>query len=123
MADSTGAFEALEMQLDQFPKGSLASQASFRLVNLLYEHARSEFVRGNYDRVVEEVEQLLKRTTNRTLVQRARFLLGEAYERLEDYHGAYRQYKAIIDTDRGASGRIVERARQKINAFHDSGLL
>jgi tetratricopeptide (TPR) repeat protein len=123
LADSTGALTALEMQLDRFPKGPLSGQAKFRLENLLYEHAQSEFVRGNYDTVIEEIGRLLERTTNRTLLQRARFLLGETYERLEDYQGAYQQYKAIIDTDRGASGRIVERARQKITAFQDSGLL
>jgi tetratricopeptide (TPR) repeat protein len=123
LADSAGALDALEAQLEHFPRGSLAMQARFREENLLYEHANSEFQRGNYDAVVEEIQKLLEKTTNNTLVQRARFLLGEAYERLEDYHAAYEQYQAIIEKDRGASGRIVERARQKINAFKDSGLL
>lgn len=123
LSDSTGARRALDAQLEHFPRGPLAMQARFRLENLMYEHANSEFVRGNYNAVVEEIQALLERTTNNTLVQRARFLLGEAYERLEDYQAAYEQYQAIIEKDRGASGRIVERARQKINAFRDSGLL
>ena len=40
-----------------------------------------------------------------------------------DYAKAYEQYKTIIMEDRGASGRIVERARAKIEAFRDAGLL
>ena len=77
----------------------------------------------HYDKVVEGINALLARATNVSLVQRARFLLGEAYEHLEDYPSAYDQYKTIIEQDRGASGRIVERAREKINALRDSGLL
>jgi tetratricopeptide (TPR) repeat protein len=123
MSDSARAVEVLEQQLELFPRGPLAGRASWKLVNLLYEHAQSEFARGNYDIVVEETTTLLKRTTNKSLVQKARFLLGEAYERMGEYQSAYEQYRAIIDEDRGASGRIVERARDKINAFRDSGLL
>jgi len=123
VGDSSGALRALENLLERFPKGKLAGRAEFKLVNLLYEHARTEFDRGNYNLVVEEISLLLERSSNVSLVQRARFLLGEAYEHLEDYPNAYDQYKTIIDQDRGASGRIVERARDKINALRDSGLL
>ena len=123
LGDSTNAVNALEQLLDRFPKGSLSGRARWKLVNLLYEHARTEFTRGNYQTVVKEIKTLLTRTSNNSLVQRARFLLGEAYERMADYPRAYEQYKTIIDKDRGASGRIVERARQKIEALRESGLL
>jgi tetratricopeptide (TPR) repeat protein len=123
LGDSARALATLDRLVKRFPAGSQASEAQWKLVNLLYEHAASEFSRGNYEVVVEEIRTLLTRTTNVSLLQRARFLLGEAYERLEDYPSAYEQYKTIIDQDRGASGRIVERARQKINALRDSGLL
>ncbi len=123
LGDSTGALQALDELLDRFPKGRLAGRARWELVNLMYEHASAEFARGNYEAVVEEINTLLERTTNVSLLQRARFILGEAYERLEDYPNAYEQYKTIIEQDSGASGRIIERARQKINALRDSGLL
>jgi tetratricopeptide (TPR) repeat protein len=123
LGDSAGALQALDDLLNRFPKGKMAGRAHWKLVNLLYEHAKAEFARGNYEIVVEEINTLLKRATNVSLVQRARFMLGEAYERLEDYASAYDQYRTIIDQDRGASGRIVERARQKIDALRDSGLL
>lgn len=123
LGDSVQAGEALDNLLERFPKGRMAGRAEWKLVNLLYEHAQSEYARGDYERVVEGINTLLTRATNTSLVQRARFLLGEAYERLEDYPSAYDQYKTIIEQDRGASGRIVERAHEKINALRDSGLL
>lgn len=123
LGDSTRAIATLDRLVERFPAGKLSGEAQWKLVNLLHDHAASEFSRGNYQVVVEEIRTLLTRTTNVSLVQRARFLLGEAYERLEDYPSAYEQYKTIIDQDRGASGRIVDKARQKIDALRDSGLL
>ncbi|MFQ5510540.1 MAG: tetratricopeptide repeat protein [Candidatus Krumholzibacteriia bacterium] len=123
MADSTEAIAALEEELSRYPKGVLSGRARYKLINLLYASAQAEFGRGNYETVVEQTTALLERTDNRSFVQRARFLLGEAYERMGDYENAYAQYKAIIDKDRGASGRIVEKAREKITAFRDSGLI
>ena len=98
-------------------------QAEWKLVNLLYERARSEFDRGNYEAAQDVLTDLLERTDNVSLVQRARFVLGESYERMGDYGEAYEQYKAIIREDLGASGRIVERARARIDAFRDAGLI
>jgi tetratricopeptide (TPR) repeat protein len=123
LGDSAAAIEALERQVESFTRGALSSRARWKLVNLLYGRAGSEFARGNYETVVEQVNELLGRTENLTLIQRARFLLGEAYERLGEYREAYNQYKAIIQEDRGASGRVVQRARAKIDAFRDSGLI
>lgn len=123
MADSAQAIGALEEELARFPKGTYSGRARYKLINLLYENASTQFAQGNYEAVVEQTTALLERTENRSFVQRTRFLLGEAYERMGDYENAYQQYKAIIDKDRGASGRIVEKAREKINAFRDSGLI
>lgn len=123
LGDSAAAVEAWQKQVEIFPDGGLKGRAEWKLVNLVYEMARSEFTRGNYQAVIEQVTELLAQTDNISLVQRSRFLIGEAYERLGDYRSAYEQYKAIIREDRGASGRIVERAREKITTFQDSGLL
>jgi tetratricopeptide (TPR) repeat protein len=123
LGDSLQAATVLEKELESFPKGPLAVRAGWRMVNLMYDQARSEFSRGNYENVVGQVTHLLELTTNSSLVQKSRFLLGETYERMGDYRSAYGEYKAIIDEDRGASGRIVERAKEKIDAFRDAGLL
>jgi tetratricopeptide (TPR) repeat protein len=84
--------------------------------------SRKQFVLGNYLETVEVIEELLTRTRNPGLKQKSRFLLGETYEALGEFDNAYQQYRKIIEGDRGASGRIVERAREKIAALREAGL-
>jgi tetratricopeptide (TPR) repeat protein len=116
------ARESLKELLDRYPDGRLATQARWQLVNLLYEEGEKQFVLGNYEDTIEVINELLARTRNPGMSQKSRFLLGESYERLGDMEQAYQQYQKIIETDRGASGRIVERAKQKIAALREAGL-
>jgi tetratricopeptide (TPR) repeat protein len=116
------ARESLERLLDLHPRGSLATQARWRLANLMYEQGEKHFLLGNYDEVVEVIGELLKRTRNPGLVQKSRFLLGETYERMGEFSQAYHQYREIIEQDRGASGRIVEKAKAKIATLREAGL-
>lgn len=120
--DSASAIEVLEKQLAEFPRGAVASQGEWNLVNLLYDRARSEFQRGDYNGAAVLAERIIGRSENGVAAQRARFLLGESYERMGDYAAAYDQYQTIIQEDRGASGRLVERARAKITALREAGL-
>lgn len=121
--DSLGAIEVLERQLRSFPVGSLAERAEWRLVSLLFESAQAEFNRGDYDSALEILTRVISRSDNPALVQKSRFMIGECYERNEDFEKAYAQYRAIIDEDLGASSRLVERARAKIKIMDDAGLL
>jgi len=116
------ARESLEEMLELYPDGRLATQARWRLVNLLYEQGEKQFLLGNYEAAVEVLEDLVRRTRNPGMAQKSRFLLGETYEQMGDYEEAYRQYRKIIDQDRGASGRIVGRAKEKIAALREAGL-
>ena len=122
VGDSASAIEVLEKQLARFPRGVVASEAEWHLMNLLYDQARSEFQRGDYDAAVRLASKVIGRTVNSVVLQKARFLNGESYERKGEYAAAYEQYQAIIREDPGASGRLVERARAKIKAIEDAGL-
>jgi tetratricopeptide (TPR) repeat protein len=122
LVDSAAAIRTLETELARFPNGALAGQAEWSLSTLLYAEARSEFGRGDYDGAVESAVRIIDRTDDVAAVQRARFLIGEAYERKGDYAAAYEQYQTIIGGDAGVSGRWVERARAKIKAMRDAGL-
>ena len=91
-------------------------------VDFKQTEGEKQFVLGNYEETIEVINKLLVRTRNPGLSQKSRFLLGESYERLGEMEKAYEQYRRIIDTDRGASGRIVDRAKQKIAALREAGL-
>jgi tetratricopeptide (TPR) repeat protein len=116
------ARESLEKMLELNPEGQMARHARWTLVNLMYDQGEKQFLMGNHEEVIEIVTELLARTRNRGIVQKSRFLLGETYEALGEFDSAYAQYQAIIEVDRGASGRIVERARSKIAALREAGL-
>ncbi len=116
------AMESLEQMLEVFPDGHQVTQARWRLVNLMYEQGEKHFILGNYEEAVEAIADLLSLTRNPGMRQKSRFLLGETYERMGEFELAYREYREIIETDRGASGRIVERAKQKIAALREAGL-
>jgi tetratricopeptide (TPR) repeat protein len=116
------AREAYEELLDRFPRGEFRSDAAWRLSNLLYEEAEKQHVLGNYEETVETLGALVERTTNRGLLQKTHFLLGETYEAMGELKAAHREYREVIEVDRGASGRIVERAREKIAALQEAGL-
>ena len=123
MGDSLGAIKALEEELRRFPVGSLAVRAEWQLVTLLYENARAEFKRGNYESAAGMLDRVIAKSDNPALIEKSRFLLGECYERLQEFEKAREQYQWVIDGDIGASDRLPARARSKIRTMEESGLL
>jgi tetratricopeptide (TPR) repeat protein len=115
------AREAYEELLNLFPRGEYRSESEWRLANLMYENAEKQHVLGNYEDAVGTLTSLIEQTDNRGMLQKSYFLLGETYEAMEDYRSAYQSYREVIAVDRGASGRIVERAREKIAALQEAG--
>lgn len=88
---------------------------------MLYEEAERQFRLGNYEQTASLTGRVLDSTNNPGLIQKSRFLRGEAFEAMGKFGEAYEQYRAIIEGERGASGRVVERAREKIAAFREAG--
>lgn len=123
LGQRSNARETLAALLERPLEGRLRAEASWRLANLTYDEAEQQFVVGSYDAVPALVQEMLALTTNRGLEQKGRFLLGEAYEAMGEFSSAYEQYREVIRDDRGASGRIVERAKEKIAAMREAGLL
>ncbi len=122
LGENINAIETLQELLTRYPRGRFKSESKFRLANLQYEAAEKQYVLGNYEDVLTIVEELLEVSDSRGMRQKSRFLLGETCEAMNDFDAAYVQYRAIIAEDRGASGRIVERARGKIKALQEAGL-
>jgi tetratricopeptide (TPR) repeat protein len=116
------ARETYEEMLARFPRGAYKSEVGWRLANLMYNDAEKENQLGNYEDAVKTLESVIAKTTNGGLLQKSNFLLGETYEAMGDLPAAYRAYKRVIEVDRGASGSIVERAREKIAALQEAGL-
>jgi len=116
------AREAYELLLETHPRGKHRIEARWRLANLYFDEGEKHYAMGNYEMAIKQLEGMDERTDNHGLLQRSRFLLGESYEAMGDFENAYLQYRAVIDEDRGASGRIVQRARSKVDAFREAGV-
>lgn len=122
MGDSAAAIEAFEAQLERFPRGGLADRAVWALSGLLYDRARTEFERGDYDAALRTAERVVTGSSDELMTQKAMFLIGESYERMGEFEKAYERYEAVAGEDRGAPGGIAERARAKMRGFRDAGL-
>lgn len=113
---------AMETLVRKYPRGSLAGRAGARLDDISLDQAQAAYDAGDYAKSAELARALVEATANRSLQQKARFLLGESYEAAGDVAGAYAAYSEIIRSDRGDSGRVVERARARIEALQEAGL-
>jgi outer membrane protein assembly factor BamD (BamD/ComL family) len=117
LGDAEKARKAMETLVKRYPRGRFAGGVSSNLDGLSYEEARAHFEAGEYEAALEVARELVDRTDNRLLQQKARFLLGETYEAAGDRMAAYREYRELIRADRGDSGRLVEQARARIEAL------
>jgi tetratricopeptide (TPR) repeat protein len=116
------ARQTFERFLKDFPRSEYKIEARWKLANLLYEQGEKELENGNFEQAAEIVAGIFKLTDNATLTQKGRFVRGQAFEGLGEFKKAYLEYRAIIDKDQGASGRIVQRAREKIAVLRETGL-
>lgn len=116
------ARRTMETLVKRYPRGDVAREAWVRLDDITYAEAQKALDAGQYARAADVASQLVARTKNRLLQQKGRFVLGEAYERLGETGLAYAAYREIIESDRGDSGGVVERARARLEAMQGAGL-
>ena len=116
------ALEAYETLLARWPRTSHRASVRWRVASLTYDAARAAFEDGDAERTLELLQVLPDYTTNGALLQKQRFLEGEAWEMLGDFERAWQAYHAVIESDLGASGTIVRRAREKLEALREAGI-
>lgn len=114
--------EAMETLVKRFPRSREAEGAAADLSDIQFRDAQAHYDAGEYDRAIEMASQLVGKVDNRSLQQKCRFLLGQAYEAKGDRAAAYEAYREVIRNDRGDSGQIVERARSRIEVLQEAGL-
>jgi len=115
------ARRTMETLVKRYPRGEYAREAWVHLDDITYAEAQKALERNDLQHAAELAEQLVGRTQNRSLQQKGRFVLGEAYERMGETGRAYAAYREIIESDRGDSGGVVERARERIEALQGAG--
>jgi tetratricopeptide (TPR) repeat protein len=122
LGDEEKARAAMETLIERYPRGASARGAAVDLNDILYQEAQGHFDAGEYDEAITVATDLVGRADNRSLQQKGRFLLGQAYEAKGERAAAYEAYREVIRNDRGDSGQIVERARSRILVLQEAGL-
>ena len=122
LGNAEKARAAMETLVARYPKGQEAREVTSRLNDLMYNEAHTHFEAGEYEQTIALAQNLVDTSDNRSLQQKGRFLLGQAYEARGDRAAAYNQYRDVIRNDRGDSGQVVERARARIEALQEAGL-
>jgi tetratricopeptide (TPR) repeat protein len=122
LGDDEKARAAMETLVKRFPRSGEGQGAAANLNELLYQDAQKHLDAGEFDEAIAAAADVVSKADNRSLQQKARFLLGQAYEGKGDRQAAYNAYRDVIQSDRGDSGQVVERARSRIEALQEAGL-
>lgn len=122
LGDDEKARAAMETLVKRFPRSGEGQGAAANLNELLYQDAQHHLDAGEFDEAIASATDVVAKADNRSLQQKARFLLGQAYEGKGDRQAAYEAYRDVIRSDRGDSGQVVERARSRIEALQEAGL-
>jgi tetratricopeptide (TPR) repeat protein len=113
-ADTLRAIQLYRDFQDRFPKSRLRSTAEWKLENLLLDSGK-EMLSGGDPEEAERILGGLAATAGNPLVrEKANFLLAEIYESRADYTAAVRYYTEVINLNLGSSGRLVEKAKERI---------
>ncbi|HEX6791668.1 MAG TPA: tetratricopeptide repeat protein [Candidatus Krumholzibacteria bacterium] len=122
LGDEEKSRAAMETLVKRFPASGEARGAAANLNDIMYQEAQTHYNAGEYDQAITIAGELVSKADNRSLQQKARFLLGQSYEAKGDRAAAYEAYREVIRNDRGDSGQIVERARSRIEVLQEAGL-
>lgn len=113
---------AMETLVKRYPRGQQAQGAASNLNDIMFREAQKHLDAGEFDQAIALARELVQKSDNRSLQQKGRFLLGQAYEGKGDRAAAYDAYREVIRNDRGDSGQTAERARARIEALQEAGL-
>ena len=90
----------METLVEKYPKSREAEGAAANLSDILYQDAQKHYDAGEYDQAISVATDLVSTAENRSLQQKGRFLLGQAYEAKGD-RGARPEERAGGEHRRG----------------------
>ena len=112
--DTLEAIQLFREFQDRYPESRMRSTARWKLENLLLDSGR-EMLSGGEPEEAERILGELAATAGNALVrEKANFLLAEIYESRADYSMAVRHYTEVVNLNLGSSGRLVEKAKERI---------
>jgi len=114
MGETVKAMEIYRLFQERYSKSRLVSTARWKLENLLLDSGEEMLTGGDREEARRILEELAAEASNPLVREKANFMLGEIYERMNDYRSAVRYYSEVVHLNLGSSGRLVEKAKERI---------
>jgi tetratricopeptide (TPR) repeat protein len=102
---------------DRYPQSRLKTTVMWKLENLLYRMAEERYGEGALEEAEGLLVDLAASASARLIRERANFLLGEISEKKGNTGNAMRYYREVVNLNLGSSGRLLEKAKERIEAL------
>jgi len=114
MGETEAAIENYRRFHERYPLSRLKTTVIWKLENLLFRMAEESLEEGKFDEAKLALEDLASGASARLVRERANFLLGEIAEQTGDREAALRYYREVVNLNLGESGRLLEKAKERI---------
>lgn len=108
------AIEIYRIFQEWYPKSRLVSTAKWKLENLLFNAGEELFSGGETDEAENLLLELAGTADNPLVREKAYFMLGNIFESKLERNRAIEYYSKIVHMNLGSSGRLVEKAKERI---------
>ncbi|MBN1164851.1 MAG: tetratricopeptide repeat protein [Candidatus Krumholzibacteriota bacterium] len=108
------AIELYRTFQERYPKSRLRSTANWRLENLMLNAGEQLYSGGEPDEARNLLLDLAATADNPLVRERANFLLGQICEGNYDIEKAIYYYREVVNLNLGSSGRLVDKAKERI---------
>jgi tetratricopeptide (TPR) repeat protein len=99
---------------ERYPKSRLVSTAKWKLENLLLNKSEELIIGGETEEAENLLLELSRSADNPLVREKVFFILGEIFEWRNDKDMAIEYYSKVVHMNLGSSGRLVEKAKERI---------
>lgn len=114
------AIDLYRLFQERYPKSRMVSTARWKLENLLLGAGEELYSGGETEQAQTLLLELAGSADNPLVREKANFMLGEIYESRNDIENAVLYYSRVVHLNLGSSGRLVDRAKERIEKLEGS---
>ncbi|MBN2071354.1 MAG: tetratricopeptide repeat protein [Candidatus Krumholzibacteriota bacterium] len=114
LGETIKAIDLYRLFQERYPKSRMVSTAKWKLENLLLNAGEELFIGGETDESESLLRDLAGSADNPLVREKANFMLAQIFESNHEINTAIEYYKRVIYINLGSSGRLAEKAKERI---------